>query len=160
MGTQIWRTGVATLLWFIWSSSVQACSCVSGPEPDKALERADAVFLGTVVDFEVRGKPEVVELDRDQQGRFYRSGRRATFRIWTIWKGPHQQELIVSTGEGGGDCGFDFIVGREYLVYAGKTSEGYTTNICSRTRDVWGSSDRREADEDFRVLGKGTAIAP
>ncbi|MEO8368863.1 MAG: carboxypeptidase-like regulatory domain-containing protein [Candidatus Solibacter sp.] len=49
--------------------------------------------------------------------------------------GPGQKEIEVGTGMGGGDCGFGFQVGTDYVVYAYKNAEGrLETGICSRTR--------------------------
>ena len=154
-----WPVSVIVVLWFLGIPGAQACSCLQSPAPDEELKRSDAVFQGTVVGFETQGEPEAVKLDESQLGKFYRSGRRATFRVWTVWKGPRQQELVVLTGEGGGDCGFDFIIGHEYLVYADKGPSGtYHVGICGRTRDVWASA-RRDAKEDFQVLGEETVVA-
>jgi hypothetical protein len=44
-------------------------------------------------------------------------------------------ETIVYTGSGGGDCGYPFVVGTSYLVYAGVGSDGrLSTGICSGTQ--------------------------
>ena len=158
MGKWVRRSWAVALFVVALPSSLQAeaCSCAPKPSPKNAVEAADAVFLGTVVKFEVQGNPEIVD-GYDGQHVAYRSGRQTAFQVRTVWKGPHQETFTVRTGEGGGDCGVDFMVGHEYLVYAGQTSEGYRTNICTRTRDVW-FSNWEGAKEDFQVLGPGTSL--
>jgi hypothetical protein len=53
------------------------------------------------------------------------------------------------TGIGGGDCGYDFKIGEQYLIYAYRDQqkkEMLSTNVCTRTRPV------RNADEDFEYI--------
>jgi hypothetical protein len=53
-----------------------------------------------------------------------------------------QQEIEILTGFGGGDCGFPFQTGSEYVVYAYKNSDGrLETGICSRTRPLAEAGD-------------------
>jgi hypothetical protein len=40
---------------------------------------------------------------------------------------------VISTGRGGGDCGYPFQIGTSYLVYATKGEAGFSTSICSGT---------------------------
>ena len=129
---------------------VVACSCTEMKNPLESFEKADAVFLGSVTDFTVQGDPEIVDVD-DRKVFAYRKGREAVFRIHKIWKGPSEETMTVFTGEGGGDCGLDFIVGHEYLVYAYQVDGKFHTGICTRTQDVW-FSDWDKAKEDFKYL--------
>ena len=49
----------------------------------------------------------------------------------------NQKEIEIVTGTGGGDCGYEFQIGVDYVVYAYKNAEGrLETNICSRTRTL------------------------
>jgi len=99
--------------------------------------QADAVFLGLVERFELKG-----------------SGRLATFRVHTVWKGPKASRLYVATGGGDGDCGYHFIAGIEYLVFAHRdASDTLQTSICSRTKQASG-----EAVDDLKALGSGTPV--
>jgi len=60
---------------------------------------------------------------------------------------PAQKEIEILTGMGGGDCGYSFHSGVDYVIYAYKNSEGYLeTGICSRTRPV------AQAAEDIAYL--------
>jgi hypothetical protein len=49
---------------------------------------------------------------------------------------PSQKEIVIETGLGGGDCGYDFHLNRDYIVYASKKPGGFSTGICSPTRLV------------------------
>jgi hypothetical protein len=55
---------------------------------------------------------------------------------------PGQQEIEILTGFSGGDCGYPFQTGADYVVYAYKDSEGHLeTGICSRTRPLAQAAD-------------------
>ena len=128
--------------------TVYSCSCADLPAPEQALNEADEVFVGATEHFKVIGE-SAQWVGRD--GRTYQAypeGREATFRISRMWKGPRDVQRKIITGAGGGDCGFDFVVGKVYLVYVhdGKT------HICTRTRHI------SLAQEDLAALGPGLAI--
>ncbi len=123
------------------NQSAWACSCDSPPAPKEALEKADAVFLGSVERLEVQRK----------------FGRLATFRVMKVWKGPQQPSISVFTEGNGTACGFDFEVGNPaYLVYAYKDvgkQGGYSTNTCTRTRTEFDAEK-----DDLKVLGPGISV--
>ena len=50
---------------------------------------------------------------------------------------PGQSEIEIVTGYGGGDCGYAFQTGMDYVVYAYLDAQGrLATSICSRTRQL------------------------
>jgi len=60
-----------------------------------------------------------------------------TFDILRSYRGVQGQRVEVETGLGGGDCGFGFEIGKEYLVYADRTESGQlSTGICTATAPV------------------------
>ncbi|MEM7235597.1 MAG: hypothetical protein AAF517_25715 [Planctomycetota bacterium] len=115
-----------------WCGQGHACSCANPPIPERALEAATAVFLGSVVSVETRPKEYM---------------KRVTFEVLESWKGAEVDAIEVVTGRGGGDCGYPFSDGQIYLVYAHGDKE-LATSICSRTR----SQDR--AGDDLAALGE------
>ncbi|HEY0075399.1 MAG TPA: hypothetical protein VGB77_14970 [Abditibacteriaceae bacterium] len=109
------------------------CSCAEPDPPEQALKSADAVFAGKVISL-------------TSSGRF--SGT-YSFQVNESWKGASLNILFIRTGRGGGDCGYGFEIGQEYLVYAyGKS--GLSTHTCSRTKPL------SDAGQDLAVLGPGT----
>jgi len=64
---------------------------------------------------------------------FAAADRRYTFRVEQAWKGPSLSEIVVTTGDGGGDCGTPFELGKRYLVYAYDYAGFYYTGMCTRT---------------------------
>jgi hypothetical protein len=57
-----------------------------------------------------------------------------SFNQTCLYRGTQQKNLQARTGLGGGDCGFHFEVGKQYLVYALADESGrLSTGICSGT---------------------------
>jgi Carboxypeptidase regulatory-like domain len=128
------------------AGKAHACSCVMSGPPCQAAWTADVVFSGTVRSI------ERVE-DGPVEPTFH--SLRVTFSVDRGYINGPQGAVEVTTGSGGGDCGYRFAPGKRYLVYAWKRPpSGLTTGICSRTRPI------EEADEDIKYLSsipaKGT----
>ncbi|MBI3010660.1 MAG: hypothetical protein HYY57_06740 [Candidatus Omnitrophica bacterium] len=127
-----------------------ACSCLPPAPPKEALEKTDRVFLGVVERNEAKGTPYKIDMDDGWQlGYPYKE---ATFRVITVWKGPSEPVVNVTTSFHSSMCGYDFQVGSEYVVYATEHEGTVSANICSRTRL------RHEAQQDLEELGKGTPV--
>ncbi|QTD41348.1 hypothetical protein [Sporosarcina sp. Te-1] len=80
-------------------------------------------------------------------------GRTVTFQVDEVWKGIENGRIEIKTGLNSGDCGFPFVEGESYLVFA-NTNDFYekdmlTTTICQRTNQL------AEASDDLTVLGNG-----
>ncbi len=120
-----------------------ACSCAPPPPPKESLEAASAVFSGKVLKIEDAGEFE----------------RAVTLEVKSIWKGVAAKTVTIRTASDGAICGYSFVKGKSYLVYAREIKQGegdeaeklLTTNICSRTTPL------EAAEEDLKALGAGTA---
>ena len=74
--------------------------------------------------------------------------------VSTVWKGTVHEVMYITTPPTGGSCGFTFVEGEEYVVYASDSHYGddsYTASICSRTALL------AEAQTDIDELGEGQA---
>ena len=110
----------------------------SGP-PCQALFQSDAVFVGTV-----KSIGTVTESEPNQAGY---ERRLVTFSVERAVRGIDGGTVAVRTGQGGGDCGFNFQEGRRYIVYAYRHPQGWlSAGICSRTRLL------SEAAEDLAFI--------
>ena len=68
---------------------------------------------------------------------------------------PAQKEIEIVTGTGGGDCGYAFQTGVDFIVYAYTNSAGrLETGICSRTRPL------TQAVEDLAYLRAVPQLPP
>ncbi len=143
----VWSAFIGVVSLWGGHGLAEACSCSEPPPAEEALRQADAVFIGTLSKFELIGH---LDLSAGPQAGI-RWVRVATFDVTSSWKGSSQPSMEVTTGAGGGDCGVDFIVGRQYLVYASVNEGTLQTNICTRTRGM------AQAQDDLAVLGQGTS---
>ncbi len=127
---------------------VDACSCGGGGKPCEAYGRASAVFVGTVVGISQR-KFDSVEVERKRQDAGeYLAPMTYTFAVQKSFGGIVGAEVEVGSGLGGGDCGYEFVQGMQYVVYAYRDprSNRLSTSICTRTKPVGA------ADEDLAFL--------
>ena len=117
------------------------CTCMSPKRPTcEVWWQTAAIFLGRVT--QLRTVTE--EVDGEVQIKIL-----ATLRVQERWRTTEDnREVIVATGAGGGDCGFQFAENRTYLVYANQSARTgrYETGICSRTALA------REAETDLTYL--------
>lgn len=133
---------VLSIMTIIIPSSVYACSCIQKQTVEAEFSRSEAVFAGRVLE---------VKEQRHLDGSMTKA---ALFEVSQIWKGVSESQIIIHTGSGGGDCGFDFEKDKEYLVYA-QPSTMYgnkkllITIICDRTNVL------AQAQEDLAILGNG-----
>ena len=81
--------------------------------------------------------------------------REVKFAVEEAFRGVNSTGISVFTGWGGGDCGSNFLIGVQYLVYAYEDNENkrLVTNICTRTRAL------TDAAEDLSYL-RNLASAP
>ncbi|WP_454191222.1 hypothetical protein [Paenibacillus sp. Marseille-Q7038] len=124
-------------------SNAYACSCVEPISVQDELSRSETVFSG-----------RVIEVKEDRANGYLSNA--VLFETSEIWKGGSESQIIIRTGGGGGDCGYQFNKGEDYLVYANPSSmygdkEQLVTIICDRT------SVLAQAEEDLAILGEGKA---
>jgi hypothetical protein len=105
----------------------RACSCLPSGPPCQAYSKFPVVFAGTATDVS------------DEQ----RLHRLVRFRVDEAFKGVDGAEVEVHTGLGGGDCGYPFTEGTQYLVYASRNEKDgrLAVSICSRTAPLAEASD-------------------
>ena len=129
------------LLTAVQPACVYACSCLPPGPPDQALGASAAVFSGKVATIgrgQAAGPSDAVQV---------------TFDVARVWKGPEEATITVSTAGSSASCGFEFVEGQEYLVYAQTVEGRLEASLCSRTNQL------AMAGEDLAVLGAGRAPA-
>jgi len=116
-----------------------ACECGSGGLPCENAFSVDAVFMGTAREVSTRQTADSP----------FRRQVVVVFTIERAFRGVQDALVEVTTGMGGGDCGYAFKVGERYVVYAYRTNDGRLgTSTCSRTRLV------SQAADDLAFLGQ------
>jgi hypothetical protein len=142
-----------------------ACECGAPSDVGPALATSDAVFRATVEAvtdrfgarrrawYWIKGWFSDDTPPADSAAYVRCCGLDATLLVTASWKGVRPSERVhVLTGRGQGDCGFDFRVGVEYLVYARRLPSGeFLTDICTRTKPAV------DAKEDLATLDRHDA---
>lgn len=124
----------ATMMVAASAERALGCSCAVSPDSQKkqitkAYTGSVAVFSGKVVEIKPAGNEyEVV----------------VKFAVIRRWKGKAAAEIIVRTAKDSAMCGYDFEVGREYLVYASGSRTDLSVSNCSRTTGLSSTGDIRQ----------------
>lgn len=127
------------------SNKAYACEVLSPPSVEEAYDNSAAVFSGRTV--------EVQNFTVEDFGDW----RLVSFEVDRYWKIPNEndyRQLIIFTAIDSGACGYDFEVGKAYLVYAASwwhDRSSLYTSIGMRTQPI------ESAQEDLAFLGKGKA---
>ena len=132
-----------SLLWFFANTGQSlACSCVRPGSPSEELAQSSSVFAGRVV--------SVREFNDPNATHDYSSTDPTTveFEVDTIWKGPYNETIYLTTARSEASCGFTFDEGEEYIVYS---RDGSTVSLYSRTALL------ENAEADLNELGQGRA---
>ncbi len=141
-----WRTVVTLALVALANivnpTYVFACRCRPPGSPADALASATSVFSGRVT--ALAGAMDSGRSDPVQ----------ATFAVTRVWKGTSQPIVVVVTPASSASCGFAFVQGQEYVVYASEIEGRLQTMLCGRTALI------TMAGEDLGALGAGTAPSP
>jgi len=107
---------------------VWSCSCDERKSVKNELRDAAAVFFGEVVDIE----------SDPRRGKGFFTNDTVSFLVDVAWKGISTRKIRVMTVDDEGACGFPFVKGETYLVYAFECKncpDGLSTHLCTRTTD-------------------------
>jgi len=122
-------TVLAAIFLLVGSACVFGCECTERNDFELEFALSKAVFSGEVID--------LANADRDTV---------VTFRVGTMWKGPKGETIVVSTNIYKTACGFNFVKGENYLVFA-YGDGSLRTSICTRTATTaQGQDDVKKLD--------------
>ena len=76
------------------------------------------------------------------------------FEVDQYWKSQLTNRVVVYTASDGATCGFDFQIGRHYLVYCRSAGTNLVTTICDRTKPI----NVALPDTEIQELGEGRKI--
>lgn len=129
---------------FFGAEKIHACTCIGDISVKNEIKRSDVVFLGEVVKIDI---VTVNLLDTNFNIDIDLHILKIQMLIYFIFKGQLKSDTItVYTGMGEGDCGYNFELGKKYIVYADyetrffnfcdKVPKFLSTNICKRTCEL------------------------
>jgi hypothetical protein len=134
---------VAVLLCCV-SSTASACSCAGGGGP--ACEEAwskytEVVFLGKVIGIHRALKPNLAWLNLE-----FGDLKQVEFEIEEPYLGISGHKVTGFTNWNEAACGYPFVKGERYVVYAAKEKGQVFVSLCSHTRPA------KYAEEDISYL--------
>jgi len=160
MDIRMVRMAVATGLLLAGASHADACECIENP-PCAAVWKADAVFVGTVVNSaqeplggSLNWMVHTVAVNQRLQGAI------DSFVTLIAGNRPSAEQIEASKASAGpllatSTCDFRFELGRQYVIYARKTADGrWTTSACSGTKAF------EDAAEDLDYLASIPTAEP
>ncbi len=118
---RLWRLAAVLMLtafsFLLAPQSACACSCALGSE-EEFFDNADFIFIGVVTEvdksFSLGGGGDV----------------KVDFVVEEVAKGESAGEVTLTTASDGAACGYDFLVGQRFKVFAHNGSTG----LCSGNR--------------------------
>jgi hypothetical protein len=141
---------VFLLFIFILPGKLFSCTCIGESTVENAYHNAKAIFEGTAI-----GVDTLKTIDSTFHMTYYELVY--SFNIEKNYKGVRNLQTIkVKTGLGNGSCGFNFDVGKTYIVYAYKydyintKDNSLKTDICTRTT----ISNADEQNQLEKIVGR------
>jgi hypothetical protein len=106
------------------ASPCWACSCAADT-PKGYAQRADVIFTGIA--------KHVSGGDSDD-GTYGDDNLKVRFRVKKVYKSKTTRITVVRTNESEAACGYTFVEGKRYTVFAQKAHGKLSTNLCSGTK--------------------------
>jgi hypothetical protein len=141
--------GTALFATIVSIANASACSCAGPGAPCQDYGRATAVFIGTPISVRT-----AEQTSTRSPGEIDWLPVTFKFTLEQSFLGVESREVEVSTGRGGGDCGYNFKLGNRYVVYAYRSQNRLATSICSRTKLL---EDAKEDVDFLRSLSSRAA---
>ncbi len=118
----IWEIFVFVLLGLMIPSSGKCCSC-GQVSVLKSFESSDCVFVGTMVQ----------KVDPHKDDQILSSGDLVeyTFAVDFSWKAADLALVVIQSARSGVSCGYNFLEGRRYVVFASERRGVLMTGMCS-----------------------------
>ncbi|MBX7173851.1 MAG: carboxypeptidase-like regulatory domain-containing protein [Pyrinomonadaceae bacterium] len=139
---------IATILFFLPSLTIYACSCAYS-EPPTAFNEAEAVFIGKML-----GGTEKFSVEYEKGKKQELEAGMVKFKTLENFKGNISEEITIAISSmRGTSCGdYGLISGETYLVYAysyeTKDNKFLSSGVCTRTAPIKG----KEVKEDLKFL--------
>ncbi len=103
------------ILTLLFSIGSYACDCDGVLTVENAYEQYETVITGKIIS--VKPYDSKIYPNGDETVEEY-SNVIVKIEIINSFKGQSKNTIEIITGIGGGDCGYQFIVGEEYLIFA------------------------------------------
>lgn len=136
-------------------SRAEACSCRTRGPACESFWTTTAVFDGTVVSIEPVSREEHIG---DKPIRL--TAHLVKLDVRQSWKGVDRPTIEVVTNSDEASCGFEFKVGRRYLVFAegGTIDTRLRVSICGSTHEYDGTGEAADFLNSLTLPSKGGRV--
>jgi hypothetical protein len=160
---QLWRLSplLALALALAWPRPAAACTCMQPASPPGAFAQTPAIFSGTVtrITSGKTGPARILDPLLHWLGVGITSSAdplSVSVQVITAWKGVTATPVSVRTATSGASCGYRFVVGQPYLIYAFDDGAQLSTGLCTRTAPL----SQAAADLAFLQTVPALTVAP
>lgn len=125
---------------FSFTVTCYACNCAIN-SVEAEYENSSAIFSGKVIQL----------IDENKNKKLISTGDQITviLEVQEVWKGVNESQIMLHTVRSSASCGYEFEIGKEYLIYATEREQGFHVSSCSRTTTL------SHAISDIDYLGEG-----
>lgn len=134
--------------------NIWACSCIGEKTVKEEVSKSDVIFSGKIISKNIF----TVNDDNLPSGLVLKKAEYIIL-VTKIYKGQTTSDTLkLITGVGSGDCGYEFAIGSEYIIYSVRSNKYFEsgnkvetflyTDICTRTRRI----DKKELRNIKRCL--------
>lgn len=110
-----------------------ACDCDFEPDYVKALEKSDVVFDGIVSSKKAPSRTRFGETSSAALVAW-------TFQVNGSWKGEIPEKYTVYSAQASPSCGYEFEVGKRYIVFGSNDYDKMKVSLCSNTMQLTDAS--------------------
>lgn len=137
---------LGALLFFVFASWANACSCMLPWKPAEELEKSDYVFTWNVI-----------KIEESSDQRFFSPDNSVTISVNESYKWGLDGNIIVTTAWDSAACGYNFEENKEYFVYASKFEDQVSVSLCSKTSLLSNASESVDKLEYLLVKSEDSA---
>lgn len=128
-------TALLVMTLFVFTDVKVSFACDCGFEPDyvKALEKSDVVFDGIVSSKKAPSRTRFGETSSAALVAW-------TFQVNGSWKGEIPEKYTVYSAQASPSCGYEFEVGKRYIVFGSNDYDKMKVSLCSNTMQLTDAS--------------------
>lgn len=116
---------ISFLFLTFYAEKTYACSCLA-PDPNKSLnQQVKEAYKNSSAVFSAK----VLSISENPA----KYSKTVTLRLTKSWKGKLSKSFTITTAMDSAMCGYEFTVGKIFLIYAYGKPKDLGTGICSRT---------------------------
>lgn len=127
------------IIFYLVNYQCLACDCIGINSVKNEIKKSDIIFIGKII------SKKLFKIQDESFPLLVINKVEFTVLIKSVYKGKiDSNEIKIITGNGNGDCGINFKIGIDYIIYSSyaekyfelghKVDKFITSDICTRTK--------------------------